>query len=66
MKVRLKQRFTRDIATKDKFQFHEGPIKTQDFGPLQCLPCVFQFHEGPIKTDKTVTLYLDGHQVSIP
>ena len=33
-----------------KFQFHEGPIKTERPDPLPYKDEKFQFHEGPIKT----------------
>ena len=35
---------------RTEFQFHEGPIKTDEGQPdKQCI-WLFQFHEGPIKT----------------
>ncbi len=51
MKVRLKQvdrPFTEMSVIR--FQFHEGPIKTQNTIRPHIFTIMFQFHEGPIKT----------------
>ena len=51
MKVRLKQKIAKiSDSLKSKFQFHEGPIKTEPPKSLSNLCRLFQFHEGPIKT----------------
>ena len=51
MKVRLKQNYEQLIKELDgQFQFHEGPIKTQNSMLHDFVLNMFQFHEGPIKT----------------
>ena len=58
MKVRLKQAHNIANCRQIQFQFHEGPIKTNQYEDIKRLKAEFQFHEGPIKTTLFTSLRL--------
>ena len=65
MKVRLKHDQLVAAKGADKFQFHEGPIKTNAHCEVDGMVTMFQFHEGPIKTERD-TNFQQPTIVSIP
>ena len=65
MKVRLKPDPKKRAYRDMKFQFHEGPIKTQPTKMKSKIITMFQFHEGPIKTEKACFSII-RNTVSIP